>query len=279
MAFTRRSDSYALFRILVVPATCLCAIFRTPVFQWIAVGALGLWLAITLVRAIRDRFKRRGPKKAKLTKPATPTDPAKPEDSDTILPIREMAEEPSPENDLFLIRQVNCRITEQLKTTYPAVSWIWIKRPTAAELCKGGAWRIRVANAEPFNFGEVAISKAAKLKITMLQASPLGETPAQDASDDLEANEELDRVDVKAWYTSVGEDALAEVIDNLNSQGHRKVLVHDNGDVIITTAGTESCVDKIAGFPPRIVWDEFCQLLKEDDYDVSVQPDGLALSW
>lgn len=270
MAFTRRSDSYTLFRILVVPATCLCAIFRNTVTQWIAVGALGLWLTIVLIRAIRSRLKRRSPK-PKRTK--------KPEEPDTILPILEAAEEQSPENELFLIRQVNCRITEQLKAIYPAVSWIWIKRPTAAELCKGGAWRIRVANAEPFNFGEVAISKAAKLKITMLQASPLGDASPLDVSDDLDAGEELDRVDVKAWYTSVGENALAEVIDNLNSQGHRKALVHDNGDVIITAAGTESCVDNIAGFPPRIVWDEFCQLLREDDYDVSVQPDGLALSW
>lgn len=44
MAKKSRIDAWSLMKILVVPCLFLCAIFKHPAFQWIATGALALWV-------------------------------------------------------------------------------------------------------------------------------------------------------------------------------------------------------------------------------------------
>ena len=83
----------------------LCAIFKHPAFQWIAVAALATWLAASLATPIgnavqRSKHRKKTEELAKLRDEA-PKEPAK----------------PTPDSELFLIRQINFRITEQLKLT------------------------------------------------------------------------------------------------------------------------------------------------------------------
>lgn len=273
MKFLKSVSSSNLFRCLVVPTILLSCIFKQPVFQWVAVAALAVWLSVVLTGIIRETAGKAKQKKsekqlATLSR-AVKEEPAEPPKT-------------SPDNDLFLIRQINYRITEQLKGTYPMVSWLWVKpRPSTEELCKGGTWRIRISNAEPFNFGEVAISKAGRLSITMLQATPLTDAKELKMEDDsdLKEDELLDRTDVKSWYQKEGGQILTRMIDDLNTQGHRKLLIHEDGEVFITSSGSEQSVEKISSFPSRMVWEEFCQVLGEDDIKAAIKPEGLALSW
>ena len=269
MANFRRSNNSSLFRIIVTPAVLLCIIFRKPVFQWIAVTALAVWLGIVLVSALKQSGSRRKSRKAakKLAELSS--------DADTdSQPETSMAE-----SDLFLIRQINIRITEQLKSTYPMVSWLWIRRPATEEICAGGTWRISTTNTDPFNYGEVSLSKTGRLTITMLQATPLEEASELAESDELTPSEMLDRVDVKAWYVREGSQMLSSMIDDLNTQGHRKLMIRENGEVCIEASGELRAVDLVSNFPPRAVWEEFCQLLKEDEITAAAQPEGLLLSW
>ena len=168
---------------------------------------------------------------------------------------------------LFVLRQVNYRITEQLKSAYPMVAWLWVKRPEAEQLCKGGLFRIRTSNTDPFNFAEVELSADGRLRITMLQAVSLKDaaTLAAEEQDDLAQEELLERVDVRTWYNSKGEQVLCQMIDDLNTQGHKKLLIKENGQVVIEESGKEQPVETIQDFPPRMVWDEFCQLLRDDE--------------
>lgn len=89
----------------------------------------------------------------------------------------------------------------------------------------------------------------------------------------------MEQTDVKSWYEGTGEAVLGTIIDNLNAQGHRKLLVKEGGEVCITLAGAEQTVDQINGFPPRIVWEEFCQLLAEDDIKATIMSEGLSMAW
>ena len=210
MAVIRRRRSATLFRYLVVPTLLLCAIFRKPIFQWIAVGAAAIWLLLELWSLIALRKRKPGKKKMQALDQigTTPIE----------LPKAEVSE--MPERDLFLIRQINCRITEQLKHSYPMVAWIWQPRPSVDELSNGGTWRIQLSNAEPFNCGDVEISKSGKLTITLLQAVPLSESSGTRAilkadPEDLQDDEILDRVDARTWYLGHGEKIIAEMIDDL----------------------------------------------------------------
>ena len=272
MAFLRRMKPSVILKCLVSPSLFLCAIFhRQPVFQWIAVGMVALWLVSAIASAIGTAGQKRKRKQAEKRLRSLHDEP-----------IDAPACQDTAEGQLYLLRHINCRITEQLKNTYPAVSWLWMKRPSPDELYHGGTWRIQTANTELFNFADVAITDRSQMTITMLQAVSLKEaqthTVVQDSSD-LAQSEILDRVDVKQWYAEHGEQLLAQTIDELNSQGHKKLLIHENGDVSITSSGEEKTVENLRDFPPRIAWDSFCTLLKEDDIMVTVLPEGLALSW
>lgn len=272
MSLLKSIRSSTLFRCLVVPTLFLCAIFhRHPVFQWIAVIALAIWL-LSMLRdpicnlAMKMHRKKEEQQLALLSSKA-------PLESDA-------APQRTADSDLFLIRQINFRITEQLKSTYPAVSWRWVERPPVEDLCKGGSWRIRVSNAEPFNFSEVALTKSGKLSIIMLQATPLKEAKVLEEDDsDLSEDELMERVDVKSWYSSEGEKILTRMIDDLNTQGYHNLLIHEGGDVCITTSDTEEKIEQIQNFPPRTIWEEFCHVLREDEITASIQPEGLSLSW
>ena len=276
----RQSNASILFRIIVAPATVLCMVFRKPVFQWITAAALALWLLILLIGWLKSRAGKRGEPRRKARKD-------KKRQAQVLSDQTEDAKTAEPENpegltdqELFLIRQINGRVTEQLRATYPAASWLWVRRPTAEEFCKGGAWRIKVADTDPFNFAEVSLHKDGQLVITMIQAVFLKDAPsAEEEQDDLKQSEILERVDVRTWYSSSGERILADIVDNLNSQGHRRAVVKEDGSVVIRQSGQEETVELIPNFPPRIVWDEFCQLLREDEYQASVTPEGLVLAW
>lgn len=59
MAKKSRIDAWSLMKILVVPCLFLCAIFKHPAFQWIAAGALALWVYFMLAETIRPRIRKR----------------------------------------------------------------------------------------------------------------------------------------------------------------------------------------------------------------------------
>lgn len=192
MVKIQRVKTSMLFRYLVAPALFLCAIFRGPLWQWAAVIAVGVWLLAAIAQAVWKfaKGRKRRPRKAS---------------PDTEQRWDSQGKDPGLtglERDLFLIRQVNYRITEQLKSAYPMVSWLWVGRPTAEQLARGGTFRIRTVNTEPFNFGEVVLEPTGALHITMLQATSLKDSAAQAAeeADDLRREELLERTDVRTWY-------------------------------------------------------------------------------
>ena len=59
MAKKSRIDAWSLMKIIVVPCLFLCAIFKHPAFQWIAAGALAVWVCFMLAETIRPRIRKR----------------------------------------------------------------------------------------------------------------------------------------------------------------------------------------------------------------------------
>ena len=275
MAVMRRRKLTTLLQLLLTPTLLLSITIRKPVFQWLAVIIAVLWLVFTIASAMqRHHWKKPQRKEPSVSK----------EKSSQETRPQGLSVSPLSPQDLFLIRQLNCRITEHLKVSYPMVAWIWYPRPQLEELSQGGTWRIRISNADPFNYGDVEIDKSGKLSITLLQAVPLSEASEtkvilKGEPDDLLDDELMDRTDAKTWYLDQGERIIAEIIDNLNSQCHKQLLIKDDGSVTITASGAEQVVESIVGFPPRMTWDDFCQLLYEDDIKASIGPEGLILAW
>ena len=277
MARLRRMKTSTLFRFLVAPTLILCAILRKPIFQWVAVAAVGIWLLVMILQAMGSLPKWAN-RNRKTTAPISLEPPQDLTGNGEVKPENPPVDE---NGRLFVVRQVNYRITEQLKNAYPMVAWLWVKRPEPDQLCKGGVFRIRTSNTDPFNFAEVVLNPDGRLRITMLQAVSLKDaaTIASEEQDDLAQEELLERVDVRTWYNAKGEQILCQMIDDLNTQGHKKLLIKEDGQVMIEVSGKQQAVDTIQNFPPRMVWDEFCQLLREDEINASIEKDGLLLAW
>ena len=181
---------------------------------------------------------------------------------------------------LSLLRQVNHRVMEQLKQSYPTVAWLWEARPSSEEISKGCTKRIKLYRCDPFNFGEVTLSATGKLEIALVQMVPLAEAELQPHNDeDLEEQDILDRSDVKQWYTQKGIALLSALIDELNVQGHKRLTIKENGDVFVTASGKQQPVDTIPDFPPRSAWEYLCVLAREDDIAAEVCNQELTVSW
>ena len=263
MAVKSRIDAWTLLRVLVVPCLFLCAIFKRPIFQWIACAALFVWVCFVISKLFRAH--RKHCKKMPAEQKAFP---AKQETK----PLTETPQEADDDTRLSLLRQVNYRIMEQLKQSYPTVSWLWDTRPSSEDINRGCTKRIKLYHCDPFNFGEVTLSASGKLEIALIQLVPLAEAEVQPKSDeDLEEKDILSRNDVKQWYTETGIALLSVLIDELNVQGHKRLVIHENGDVLVTVEGKEQAVDTIPDFPPRPAWDDLCVLAREDDISAEVQ--------
>lgn len=136
MAGRSQRTEWILFRSIVVPVFFVTMFFRKTALQWLALGVLAAWLLLSVFLFFKRRAKRQSKKVAVRER----------REHNDALPA-----------ELNLIRQVNYRITELLKQSYPAVAWLWDKRPTAEEIGRGGAWRILMEHADPFNYAEITI--------------------------------------------------------------------------------------------------------------------------
>ena len=58
-----------------------------------------------------------------------------------------------------LLRHVNHRITDKVKSCFPDASWDWDVKPNVNFLMHGGTGRIRLMNAKTYNFAEVCIDR------------------------------------------------------------------------------------------------------------------------
>lgn len=265
MAGKSRMSSWSVFRIVALPCMFLCSIFKKPIFQWIALAALAVWVAVEIGRIALPRIMKRI--RARQSRVIAPRE--------TVRPVQE---EPA---DNSLLLQINYRITEQLKLTYPNVSWLWENRPGTAELKRGGTWRIVLSNTDPFNYGEVHLNASGAMNISLLQVIPLREAdriPEKDDSD-LHESEILNRFDVKAWYAKDGEKALCEIVEELNTQGYKKLRITEGGEVIIAANDGDHPFETIRDFPPKAVWSDLCVLVREDDIQASVDGTQLAIAW
>lgn len=263
MATAHSKNGMELFRAVAIPALMICAIADKQLFRYLSAAVSAIWLTGLIIKLGKSIVAKRKEKRKQKPKQIAPEEK----------PL-------SDSESLFLYRQINCRITEQLRTNYPDVSWLWVNRPEVEELAKGGTWRIRLANADPFNFGEVTMTDMAQISINLMQILSLKEAAELSHEDeDLRQEEMLERPDAEKWYLELGQDLLGQVIDDLNSQGHKKMLVREDGGVCVQQNGIAQTIQTIRDFPPRLSWDKFCEVLAKDEIKAEPSAEGLQMSW
>lgn len=247
---------------------------------YICLGIIGaFWIGISLFQKRGEFLKffrefcdiREAKKTEKLKKKAAiyaeaaekaKTSPAaeKPE-TNTVLPER------------ALIRHINYRITDKLRSLYSEAFWEWDEKPTVSFITEGGCRRIRVSNAEEFNFAEVTIDKYSKISLNLLKVVPCSEAVTDKVVSDYP-------VDVEGWYSTRAKGVLEEVIGELNARGISCLEIDSDG-VITALEGKEAVKHgKLENMPAESCWKALCDMLTNKfELDACVDKKLIRVSW
>ena len=73
----------------------------------------------------------------------------------------------------MVLRHVNYRITDRLKTAYPNARWEWLMRDPALFVVQGGTGRIRVYGVPKYDYADITVDQSGKLPCFSIRYSPM----------------------------------------------------------------------------------------------------------
>ena len=178
----------------------------------------------------------------------------------------------------LMMQQIALRISEKLKSAYPAAVWQWDKKASLAEILRGTTVRIRVENMEEYSHADVTFDRYGRIRVEPLTMGNFGssETPLEEPE---ETHPEPSVVDVRAWYELIGQKILEAQIVELNANGHSRLTIKENGDIVINRQKKEALVTTMEAFPSKTYWGELVSILEENELKAKIAGDALQVSW
>ena len=257
---------------LIITMLAIMAFFRGPHSQWLIIGTVGIWalfilttLSITGSNSIKEKI-------AKLiaNRPKRPKKKAK----SFIVP--EIADSP----EKILLRHVNCRITDKLKSAYPDATWEWCEETPVKLATKGGTGRIKTTETGEYNYADVTIDQYARIKFNMMKIVSLDDAVASEGAVAPTKTEAEPVVDVEVWYDLMGRDVLQEIITELNAHGHSYLVIKELGEVcVVDGEGKETKLEELENLPKKKWWSELAKVFCDNGLKPSVEEDRIILSW
>lgn len=221
---------------------------RTVLLSFTA-AAWMIWLAVLLIR--RHRKQGRWQEKPCIT-----------------------PEENAPEQ--LLLRHVNHRISARLCAVYPDASWSWCVKDPVRLICKGGTGRIRVFGVDDYDYADVRIDRQANLACELVKTVPLRKEDTENASK-LPPNKQP--VDPRIWYEAQGRAVLERLVADLNSRGHSRLTLAENGDICIKEDKKDVAVEHFSTFPEKVCWPGLVHVLQGDGLAADATAQGIEVTW
>lgn len=276
-------------RILIITLLILAVLVPREYSQKGMAIALILWLAFSLVQFLwcnKDRWKIKNPFSNLVTRycdtgkeneippyPSHPTElevPSKPQKPASTLTEIET------ENVLL---QFSLRITEKLKSAYPKAVWQWKDKPSLHELLAGTTVRIIVENMDKFTHADITFDRFGRIHVEPMSIGNFSPDAEADETVTEEIPSEPAVVDVRAWYELIGQRILETQITELNANGHSKLTIKENGDIVINRQKKEVFVTSLEAFPEKNYWDELVTVLQESELTAKIAGNALQVSW
>lgn len=278
-------------KILIVSLLLLAVFFQKERSQKLMAAALILWLAITAGIFL---FRKSG----KLAKKCSAFSASLKQAGRTAKAPAEKTEEPEPaapakpvpdsrETETMLLH-ISLRITEKLKSAYPQSVWQWKDTPSLQDILAGGTVRILVENMDAYTHADISFDRFGRIHVEPMTigsfAEPSGNgTGAGPKAGSADAAEETPPepsvVDVRVWYELVGQKVLESQITELNANGHTKLTIKENGDIVVNRQKKEMLKGTLDSFPAKSYWDELVLLLAEDELKGKITGNTLQVSW
>lgn len=296
----RKNVFSSSIKILIVSLLLLAVFFQKERSQKLMALALILWGAVTagifLFRksgklakkcsAFSASLKQAGrTAKAPAEKTAEPVPKADTEPAEPASPAKPAPD--SRETETMLLH-ISLRITEKLKSAYPQSVWQWKDTPSLQGILAGGTVRILVENMDAYTHADISFDRFGRIHVEPMTigsfAEPSGNsTSAGTGTGDADAAEEMPPepsvVDVRVWYELVGQKVLETQITDLNANGHTKLTIKENGDIVVNRQKKEVLKGTLDSFPAKSCWEELVLLLAEDELKGKITGNTLQVSW
>lgn len=296
----RKNVFSSSIKILIVSLLLLAVFFQKERSQKLMALALILWGAVTagifLFRksgklakkcsAFSASLKQAGrTAKAPAEKTAEPVPRADTEPAGPAAPAKPAPD--SRETETMLLH-ISLRITEKLKSAYPQSVWQWKDTPSLQGILAGGTVRILVENMDAYTHADISFDRFGRIHVEPMTigsfAEPSGNgTSAGTGTGDADAAEEMPPepsvVDVRVWYELVGQKVLETQITDLNANGHTKLTIKENGDIVVNRQKKEVLKGTLDSFPAKSCWEELVLLLAEDELKGKIAGNTLQVSW
>ena len=182
------------------------------------------------------------------------------------------------ENDLML-RHIALRITDKLKSAYPQAVWQWREKPALSSVLAGDIVRICVENMAQYTHADISFDRFGRIRIEPMVIGEFIPEEKPDSSAAEETAAEPPVVDVRVWYELIGQQILEEQITDLNANGHSRLTVKENGDIVITRQKKEVFRTHLEAFPPKSYWPELLNVLNENELKGKISGNQLQISW
>lgn len=296
----RKNVFSSSIKILIVSLLLLAVFFQKERSQKLMALAVILWIAVTAgiflfrksgklakkCRAFSASLKQAGrTAKAPAEKTAEPVPRADTEPAGPAAPAKPAPD--SRETETMLLH-ISLRITEKLKSAYPQSVWQWKDTPSLQGILAGGTVRILVENMDAYTHADISFDRFGRIHVEPMTigsfAEPSGNgTSAGPGTGDADAAEEMPPepsvVDVRVWYELVGQKVLETQITDLNANGHTKLTIKENGDIVVNRQKKEVLKGTLDSFPAKSCWEELVLLLAEDELKGKIAGNTLQVSW
>ena len=172
---------------------------------------------------------------------------------------------------LVLLRHVNHRISEHLRSVYPQAHWEWTLADPTRFIAYGGTGRIRVYGIPDYDYADVTLDRQGGLRCSLVKVAPL----------EAEAVPNQQPVDPRVWYEFQGRSILEDMIADLRSRGHSSLTLNEDGSICIQPAdgGEEIKKDSFAAFPEKVYWPRLAKVLEQEGLTADVQDTRILVSW
>lgn len=258
--------------ILVGAVIAILALIRGTWQIWLLIGVFtlwGLWVVAVLLRPYMQRAKRRRMReqsvKKRLAEGIAPSQPPG-------LPTMGAAE-----TERLLLRHVNHRISAYLRAVYPDVRWEWCEKNPEKLVLTGGTGRIRLYGIPDFDHADVSVDRNADIVCNMLKIVPLSEAGGSEPKEIVPPNQQP--VDPQIWYEVQGRKVLEALVADLNSRGHSRLTIHEDGDICIEEDTEEVTKEHLAGFPEKTYWPRLLKVFERNGLAAEIMEKGIRISW
>lgn len=282
----RKNVFTSSIKILIISLLLLAVFFQREHSQKLMALAVILWIAVTagtfLFRKSGKLARKRGIRSSHIKRAGrtakAPTDkPAEAEpETEPASPAKPAPD--SRETETMLLH-IALRITEKLKSAYPQSVWQWKDTPSLQDILAGGTVRILVENMDAYTHADISFDRFGRIHVEPMTIGAFAEPPADDPDDAEETPPEPSVVDVRVWYELVGQKVLESQITDLNANGHTKLTIKENGDIVVNRQKKEMLKGTLDSFPAKSYWDELVLLLAEDELKGKITGNTLQVSW